>query len=172
MAKAQKALRFVQRHPMGDAIADSLSDQLHVGGEPINAVPVQPSATAVQRIWIIPVEQRDIGRYSGRQQAVNKLVIKRQPLLVDMAGPVGKDSGPGYAEAIGLEAHLFHQLDVFAPAMIVVTGDIAGLAGKDCPILAAEHVPDAEAAAVLVGCAFDLIGRGRCGPRQTRTETT
>ena len=50
--------------------------------------------------------------------------------------------------------------------MIMIAGDFAVLARVDSPVLPAEHVPNAEAAAVFVRSAFDLIRRGSGTPHK------
>jgi hypothetical protein len=55
-----------------------------------------------------------------------------------------------------------HERDVFAVAMVVVTGDVAVRVVSDLAGCVSETVPDGFAFAVFVPCAFDLV-RGRGG---------
>ena len=52
--------------------------------------------------------------------------------------------------------------------MVVVDGDVAGLAVEDPARLAHERVPDARAAAALGDGALDLVGGGGDAPREVR----
>src|SRR5207237_991468 len=80
--------------------------------------------------------------------------------LVDRAGPRGNDPRPADREAIRAEAELAHELDVLPPAVIVVAGDVAGLAGGDRAGAPAELIPDGRSLPVLVVRALELVCRG------------
>ena len=83
----------------------------------------------------------------------------------------GKDARPGDREPIGVEAAARQPFNVLDPAMIVVAGDVAGVAILHRARRVREHVPDALAAPVLLDRAFDLIARGRSAPDEIRRET-
>ena len=72
------------------------------------------------------------------------------------------DARPRDGEAVGAEAELGHQVEVALPAVVVVAGDIAGVAVPHLAGRLRERVPDRRAAAVLVERALHLI-RGRRG---------
>src|SRR5262249_58663129 len=64
------------------------------------------------------------------------------------------------------------QIDVVAPAVIVVAGDIAGIAVLHAPRRMGEDIPDALAASVFVDGAFDLIARRRRAPYEVGRKRT
>ena len=72
--------------------------------------------------------------------------------------PCREDSRPRHGEAVGLEAEVFHKLDVFFVAVEVVVGYVAGVVVFDLAGSVREGVPDGGAAAFFVDGAFDLIG--------------
>src|SRR4029079_11843833 len=63
-----------------------------------------------------------------------------------------------------------HQRDVVLEAVVVVAGGLAAVALEHGALLPAERVPDGGAAAVLVGGALDLVGRGRDAPEEVLRE--
>ena len=75
-------------------------------------------------------------------------------------GAVGLHARPRDREAVGLEAEGRHQVEVLAPAVVVVAGDVAGVAVGDGAGHAAERVPDRLAAPILVHGPLDLVGGG------------
>src|SRR5262249_56848170 len=64
------------------------------------------------------------------------------------------------------------QIDIVAPAVIVVAGDIAGIAILHAPRRMGEDIPDAFAASVFVDGAFDLIARRRRAPDEVGGKRT
>ena len=110
------------------------------------------------------MEERDERADAVCHELVNERIVKIDALLVDCAGALGQDTRPGEGEAVVLDAHLLHQRDVLLEPMIVVAGDVAGMAAKDTARFMGEIVPDVSALAVLEGCALDLVGRGRRAP--------
>ena len=71
--------------------------------------------------------------------------------------PVRLHARPGDREAVGLDAQRRHQVQVLAPAVVVVARDVAGVAARHRARAAAERVPDRLAAPVLVDRALDLV---------------
>ena len=55
--------------------------------------------------------------------------------------------------------------------MVVIAGDVPGIAVCDAPGLVAVGVPDARSAPVLVRGPLDLIARGRNAPYEFRTQS-
>ena len=101
------------------------------------------------------------------QQLVNKIIIKLQPLLVDrvVSPSKGDHTGPRDRKAVGLDAVVFEELDVFFPETVRVGGDVAVAAVEGAAWFAGEGVPDGGTATVGVGGAFNLegscvVGRG------------
>src|SRR5262245_65578663 len=85
-----------------------------------------------------------------------------------MARPVGKDARPGDGEPIGIRADVpFHHRDVLFVPVVVVVGNIAGVAVLDLPWGVCVRVPYRFAFAVLVPCTFDLVRRGSGAPKKS-----
>ena len=61
----------------------------------------------------------------------------------------GLHARPGNREAVDLQPELGHELEVVAPAVIVIAGDIAGRAVRDGSEHAGEAVPDRLAAPAI-----------------------
>jgi len=70
------------------------------------------------------------------------------------------NTGPGDGKAIAVEVERAHQRDVFAVAVVVVAGDVAGGAVVDFAGGVRETVPDGFALAALVPRAFNLVSGG------------
>src|SRR5438067_929249 len=71
---------------------------------------------------------------------------------------------PGDAQTIGLQPQLLHDGDIFAPSMQVITCDVAGMAGEDRALFAAEHLPHAQTPTAAGADAFNLVRRGGNAP--------
>src|SRR5438105_1856675 len=105
---------------------------------------------------------------SASEQLVDEALVEGEAALVDRAGPKGNDPRPADREAIRVEAELAHEADVLRPAVIVVAGDVAGLAGGDRAGAPAELIPDGRSLPVLVVRALDLVCRGRGTKKEAR----
>src|SRR5690606_17643156 len=81
-----------------------------------------------------------------------------------------QDAGPADGEPVGLEAHGFHELDVFLVAVDVLAGDAAGVAAADHAGATAELVPDALTSLAWFGGAFDLVAACGGAPDEIRRE--
>src|SRR5690606_41278688 len=79
---------------------------------------------------------------------------------------------PGHVdgEEGGVDAAWGHRRDVAAVAVVVVAGDVAGVAAADPAGRVAELVPDRPAPAVLVDGPLDLVGGGGHAPDEVRSE--
>src|SRR5690606_14593988 len=91
-------------------------------------VPGGPAADVLQRLRQVPVVERHVRRDAGGEQGIHEPVVEVQAFGVHRAGAVGDDPGPGYGEPVGPQPDLPHQLHVVGVAVVVVTGDVAGLA--------------------------------------------
>ena len=161
MPEMKKALRFIQRDPMVDAVRKSIHDDLDVVREPSRTVRVQPSSAEKKFVRVVPVEKCHPRFDALGEQFIDQSVIKAQPLAVDGACACGKHAWPGNGKAIRVDADLAHQVDVLLVAMIVVASDVACVPFPDLSGLPRQHVPDGKSFLVFVPRAFDLI-RGRC----------
>src|SRR5690606_17249014 len=94
-------------------------------------------------------------------------VVEVEALLVRLARAFRKDARPADGEAIGVGADVvLHQRNVFLVPVIVIVGDVAGVAVLDVAGRVRVRVPDRLALAVLVPRALDLIGRGGRAPEE------
>src|SRR6185312_7999439 len=71
---------------------------------------------------------------------------------------------------VALQAERRHEVEVLAPAVVVVAGDVAGVAVLDDAGEAAEGVPDRVGAPVLVRRSLDLVGGGGGAETESRWE--
>ena len=116
------------------------------------------------------MEDRDEGADAGGKQFIDQCVVKIDTLRIDFSGAVGQKTRPGEGEAVVLHAHLLHQCDVFLEAMVMIAGDVAGVALKDLAVFMGKVAPDVAALAVFIGGAFDLVGRSRSAPDEILPE--
>src|SRR5690606_18690947 len=65
---------------------------------------------------------------------------------------------------VRVEPEALHELHVVGHAVVVVDGDLGGVAVGDVPGRAGEVIPDRVELAVFMGGALDLGGRGRGTP--------
>jgi hypothetical protein len=107
------------------------------------------------------VKQRRHRRDAVRGQAIDQPVVEVEPGWVDCAGSGRLDARPREREPVRVDAERGHQGDIFRPPVVVVVGDVAGVAVPDCAGATAEDVPYRLTAAVLGDSAFDLVC-GRC----------
>ena len=137
-------------------------DGLGVLDERLGGRARRPAARVLERLRRVPVEERRERLDPVREQLVDEPVVEVEARLVHPAAPLGKHARPRDREAERVEPELAHQRDVLAVAVVEVARDLAGVAVPHLAGRRAEAVPDALAAAVLVGRALDLV-RGRGG---------
>jgi hypothetical protein len=165
-----RAPGLVVGDPVLHAIAQVLDHHLHVFAERVRRRPRGPAARFLQALREVPVEEGRVGDDARFQQGVHQPAVEVEALLVHGAAPFGQDARPGDREAIGLEAELLHEGDVFAPPVIVVAGHVARGPVADPARRAAEPVPDGLPASVPVRGALDLIGGGGGAPDEPGRE--
>ena len=154
------------------AIAVARGDQRSIVGEPSGDVAVEPSAPVLERLRQVPVIQAEPGFDAGRQQPVDQAIVEGEAGLVHRPASRRHDARPGDGEPVGLHADPAHQRNVLGEAMVVVAGDIAGIAIGDAAGNPAIAVPDAGAPPVGRGGAFDLIARGRNAPDEVASQAS
>src|SRR6185312_943542 len=145
--------------PGVDSIAETI---VHVEGVLDEAgcrVAVGPAALLLERLGQVPVVEGQPRLDALGQEFVDELRVEVEPLLVDRAA-IRSHARPRGGETVGLEPHIRHGRDVFFIPVVVVAGHIAVVATHDSTGDAAEGVPDGVRAAVFVGRALDLVGRG------------
>ena len=155
------------RHPrlvVGDPgpyqVAQLARHVLRVLREALGGVAVGPATRVLQRLREVPVIERRRRLDAAFEQPLDQAAVEAHAGRVERAGPVGLHPRPRDREAVGLEAQGGHQVEVLAPAVVVVAGDLAGVAVGDGARHAAEGVPDRVAAPVDVRGPLDLVGGG------------
>ena len=131
VAEEGAAPRLIERDPVADAVADALADGLGVAGEGVGGGARRPAAQVLERLRQVPVIEGDPGFDARVEQVVDESLVPVQARGVGLALAIGEDARPGDREAVGGQAELAHEVDVFAPAVVVVAGDVAGVAVGD-----------------------------------------
>src|SRR5262249_816278 len=90
--------------------------------------------------------------------------VEVEALGVRLTGTFGEDARPTDGEPIRGRAQVPHQGDVLLVPVVVVVGDVAGVAVLDLARRVRVRVPDRLALAVLVPGALDLVGRRGSAP--------
>src|SRR5689334_21208469 len=78
--------------------------------------------------------------------------------MVDLAAATRQHPWPRHRKTIGVEAEATHQGNIFGIAMIVIAGDITGIAVTHAAFSETEPVPHTLDASVDARRALDLIG--------------
>ena len=158
--------RLVECRPHRHSIAKRPVHHRGIVGEPVGDVAIQPTAHVVERGREIPVIERDQRLDVAREQRVHQALIEREALRVDLAATGWQHACPGDRKPIALQSELAHQRDVLAPAVVVVAGDVAGVAVMHHRRRVREALPDARPRTVGEGRAFDLIRGRRRAPEE------
>ncbi len=158
VADVDEGLHLVEGHEVLDAVGEMLGDVTGVGGEGLGGIAGLPAALVFEGLGEIPVEEGAVGLDAVGEKLVDEAAVEVDALGVGSAGSVGEDARPGDGEAVGLEAEGLHELHIFFVAMVVVVGDVAGVAVVGLAGSVGEGIPDGDAAAVFFDRAFDLIG--------------
>ena len=151
---------FVEGGKALDAVAVAPCRQCRVIGEPAGTVAARPAAQIVERLRQVPVIKAEPRLDPRGQERIDEPVVERQARFVRGPASERQNPRPGEREAVGGGAELLHQRHVVEVEVIVVAGDVAGIAVGNAALLAATRVPDARAAAILERRPFDLIARG------------
>ena len=162
VAQTDKALRLVEGDEILDAVAECFGADGHIFLKPLGAVGVFPRAFGLQGAGIIPVEEGHEGTDAIFEEFVDELIVEVEAFLVDFAGAVGQNARPCHRETVVFDAQLGHQADILAEQVVVITRNIARVAAQHLARGVAHAVPYGIGLAVLIPCAFNLIG-GRGG---------
>ena len=162
VTQPEEALRFVERNPVRNPVAEAFHDGFGISGKPVSDVRIQPAAAQRKFLRQIPVVKRDPRRNSGFEQFVRQPGIEIQSFRIHCTGPVRQNSGPGSRKPVSVYAHLFHERYVFFIAVVMVACGAARVAAGNLPGGFREYVPHGRFPSVFVPCAFNLIGSG-CG---------
>ena len=162
--------RLVVRRPVLDQVAEAVEDELGVLGEAVDRVARRPAAVVLERLRQVPVVERHERRDPALAETLDQAAVEVEPALVGRPAAVGLDPGPGDREAVGAQAERGHQVEVLAPAVVVLAGRVAGVAVVHLARRAREAVPDRLAAAVDLRRALDLERRCRGAPDEVLGE--
>ena len=91
--QANKALGFIERHPVFYAIGQLVDDHFGILGKPFRALRIEPAASTVKRMRKIPVKERHVGDDIGSQQLIDKPVVEIQPASLTGPTPSGSTRG-------------------------------------------------------------------------------
>ena len=149
---------------MLDAVAEPPRHDARVVGKFFGDVALEPAALVLQGLRQIPMIEAEPRRHAAREQPIDQAVVEIEAALFDRAGACRQDARPRRRKAVGTKAAARQQIDIFAPAMIVIAGDIAGVAVLHQARRVAKNIPDAFAAPIRIDRALDLIARGRGAP--------
>jgi hypothetical protein len=166
VAEVGVAPRLVERRPHGHAVAVLARHQRGVVAEPADRVAVTEAADVLQILGKIPVEQRGARHDVVLQQPVDEARVERDALGVHGAATVRHHPRPRDAEAVGLQTERRHHRHVVVETVVVVAGQVAGVAVGHLALGVRERVPHALAATALLGGTLDLVAGGGCTPQE------
>ena len=109
--------------------------------------------------------QGDVGVDAAGEELVDQAVVEAEARFVGAPRPLGQHPGPGHREPVGAQTEVGHERDILAVPVVVVAGDVAGVAVPHPPRGVGKVVPDALPATVLIDGPFDLIRGGRRSPQ-------
>src|SRR3712207_895769 len=151
---------LVDREIMLHAVTELPSDVPAIVAERFRRVSGALAAVLVlQCLRQVPVIERGKRLDAGRLQFVHQPVVEVDPLRVWGARAFGEDPGPGDREPIRGRADRLHQRHVLLVPVVVVVGEVTGVAVLDLAGRVREGVPDGRALAVLVPGPLDLVRR-------------
>src|SRR4029453_11276849 len=163
-----KGAELVDREVVLHSVAELVGDVPAVVAERLRRVFGPPAAVLVlQRLREIPVIERDERLDPVCAQLVGQALVEVDAFRVRRTVTLREDARPGDREAVGVGADVLHQRDVFLVAVIVIVGDVAGVAVLDLPGGVRERVPDRRPLAVLVPRRLDLVRGGSDAPIET-----
>lgn len=170
VADPGRAQGFVERGPVPHPVPQAPGHDLGVRREVLGGLARGPAAAVLEHLGQVPVVEGHGRGDAGGQQGVDQLVVEVEALGVDRAVAAGDHARPGDGQAVGVGAEPAHQADVLAPAVVVVAGDVAGVAARDLAGGVREGVPDRRRAAVLRHGSLDLVGRRGRAPQEVVRE--
>ena len=163
---AQKSAtpRLVDRDPALDPVTQTARDDCCVVDKRIDGGGVVPTTLVLERLRQIPVVERRPRLNTRLQQRIDQTVVPIQAGPIHRSDAERQDARPGDREAIRIEPQPAHELDILAPAVVVIAGHVSGFVVVDLAGCVAEVVPDGGTAPVLVNATLDLIRRRRRSP--------
>lgn len=170
VADPGRAQGLVERGPVVDPVPQPPGHDRGVRREVLGGFACGPAAAVLEHLGQVPVVEGDGRGDAGGQQGVDQPVVEVEALGVDRAVPARDHARPGDGQAVGVGAQPAHEVDVLAPAVVVVAGDVAGVAARDLARGVREGVPDRRRTAVLRHGSLDLVGRRGRAPQEVVRE--
>ena len=128
VAEERRAPRLVQRHPVVDAVTERPGHDPGVLREPDGRLAGGPSPLVLELLRQVPVEERREGLDARLEQRVDEPPVEVEAGLVHGPAAARLDARPREREAVGGQAELAHQRHVLAETVVVVDGEVAGVA--------------------------------------------
>ncbi len=157
---------LVDREKVADAIGEFLRNVTGIVGKRLRRIARLPTSLVMQRLRQIPVIQRCKRLDARAFQFIDQATVEVQPFRIRSTGSLRKDSRPRDREPVRRCADILHQRHILLVAMIVIVGDVAGVAIADLAGGMGVRIPNGWPLAVLVPCALDLVCRGRDAPEE------
>ena len=152
--------RLVVGDPLRHDVAEPVGHQRRVLREALGGVAHRPPARVLPRRRQVPVVERRDRLDPTLEQPLGQPAVERDAAGVQPPASVRLHARPRDREAVALQPEGDHQVEVGAPAPVVVARDVAAVAVRHRARQPAEVVPDRVAAAALPHAALDLV-RGR-----------
>jgi len=150
---------LVEDRPMLHAVAEPPSHHARVICERCGRIAIEPAALLLQRLRQVPMVEAQPRRDAVRDEPIDQTFVKVEAALLYRAAARRQNARPRGRKPIGGKIAACEQIDIVAPSVVVVAGDVARIAVLHAPGRMGEDVPDAFAAPVFVDRAFDLIAR-------------
>jgi len=80
--------------------------------------------------------------YACPEQGVDEAIVEIKSRLVDCASTLRQHPRPGDGKAVGPEAELPHEGNVFLVAAVMIAGPVPAFSLSYCSRPSAKHVPD------------------------------
>ena len=170
MAEEGNAPGLVDRGDAGKPVAKMADYKVGIVGEPAGYIAVLPAAVIGVALRQVPVIERRKGLQTALEHRIQKPVIEGQPVGVHFFVRLRQKAWPGKGKAIGTEAAIRDEVEILGITVVMIAGRRAVTAVCNGTGLSCKTVP-VRGAAPPVGCAFDLIARGRDPEHHVGRET-
>src|SRR5665213_1842921 len=166
VAEPGRTPRLVERDPSFDVVTERSRDEVDVLGESFGGVAHAPATRVLEGLWQVPVIEGDGGFDVAFEQSIDEASIEVEPALVGGTLTGGLDTWPRDRKAVRAHAELTQEIEVFAHTVVVIAGDVTGVAVPHGAGTPTEGVPDGWTSPVDGRGAFDLIRGGGGAPEK------
>src|SRR5690606_29274054 len=157
------APRLVDGDPAVYPVAESPMQEVGELGEAGSGVAGGPATRVLQRLWQLPVVERQPRLDAVAEDLIHQALVEIEPGRVGRAGAVGLYPRPGDREPVRGDAQVGHEPHVIAEPVVVVARRLGGVAPGDRVRHPREGVPDGLAPTPRGQRTLDLV-RGGGGP--------